>query len=166
MAAAPTAGRRLAAVRAGVAAAAAALVLAACEPGVDVRGNLPEPETVASIQPGVHGRQDVIDMLGSPSTISTFEDKEWYYIGSKTQQFAFLDPEVLERSVLVVSFADGGLVADTKLYTLEDGRVVDPVDRITPTEGRELTILQQFFGNIGRFNTGQAVGGGTSGGGP
>lgn len=135
-----------------VLAASAALALSACSPGVKVRGNLPDAETVASIQPGVHGRKDVVDLLGSPSTVSTFKDKEWYYIGSKTQQFAFLDPEILERSILVVSFADGGLVQDTRLYTVEDGRVIDPVDRVTPTEGKDLTVLQQLFGNLGRFS--------------
>lgn len=142
-----------------VLAASTALALSACSPGVKVRGNLPDAETVASIQPGVHGREDVVDLLGSPSTVSTFKDKEWYYIGSKTQQFAFLDPQILERSVLVVSFAEGGLVEDTQLYTVEDGRVIDPVDRVTPTEGKDLTVLQQLFGNLGRFSA-QSEGGG------
>jgi outer membrane protein assembly factor BamE (lipoprotein component of BamABCDE complex) len=60
---------------------------------------------------------------------------------------------VLERSVLVVSFDAGGMVDRTKTYTLEDGQDIDPVSRITPTEGRDLTLLQQLLGNIGRFPT-------------
>lgn len=143
-------GRRLGGL---LLAAAAGVAVTACSPGVNVRGNLADAEAVAAIEPGVHGREDVIDMLGSPSAVSTFEDSNWYYIGSKTTQFAFFKPEILERSVLVVSFADGGVVAGTKLYTLADGRAVDPVDRRTPTEGTDLTILQQLFGNIGRFST-------------
>ena len=35
---------------------------------------------------------------------------------------------------------------------MEDAQDVDPVDRETPTEGRDLTLLQQLFGNIGKFS--------------
>ncbi|RMD62931.1 MAG: outer membrane protein assembly factor BamE [Alphaproteobacteria bacterium] len=125
--------------------------LGACEQTIEVRGNLPEPETMAKISPGVHTRNDVMRLLGSPSTISTFKDDIWYYVGQKSTEFAFFKPEVLERRVLIVSFDDKGTVAETKTLTLADGREIDPVDRKTPTEGRKLTLFQQLFGNLGRF---------------
>ena len=132
---------------------AACLVLAACGGDVTVRGNMPDPELIAEIQPGSDTRDDVVDKLGSPSAVSSFMDRRWYYIGQKQEQFAFLDPTILERSVLVVSFDNAGTVDDTLMYTLEDGEIVSPVGRTTPTEGKELTILQQLFGNLGRFPT-------------
>ncbi|MFQ6017399.1 MAG: outer membrane protein assembly factor BamE [Kiloniellaceae bacterium] len=132
-------------------AGAVALTTGACEQTVQVRGNLPDPEIVSKITPGIDSRVDIESLLGSPSAISTFQDSKWYYIGQKTTRFAFFEPEVLERKVLVVSFDQADRVAGTKTYTLEDGQIVDPVDRITPTEGRELTFLQQMFGNLGRF---------------
>ncbi len=112
---------------------------------------MPEPEAIAEIRTGTYGRDDVAQLLGSPSAVSTFEDARWYYIGQKTRQLAFLKPDILERRVLVVSFDGNGRVNDTRTFTLEDGRVIDPVSRETPTEGREQTLLQQLFGNIGRF---------------
>lgn len=125
----------------------------ACDRKVNVRGNMPDPEVVLEVQPGYSNRNEVLQILGSPSTVSTFMDDTWYYIGYRTEQFAFLDPEVVDRSVLTVQFNDAGVVDDTTLYTVEDGQIIDPVSRETPTEGRELTILQQLFGNIGRFPT-------------
>ena len=127
--------------------------LGGCAQDVLVRGNLPDADTLSKIDPGVHSRRDIAKLLGSPSTISTFEDSRWYYIGQKTTQFAFFKPEVLERKVIVVSFTDDGVVADTTIYTLEDGQEIDPVGRVTPTEGRDFTFLQQLFGNLGRFST-------------
>ncbi len=44
-------------------------------------------------------------------------------------------------------------------YTLEDGQIVNVNSRTTPTKGREFTILQQLFGNIG---AGSILGGGGS----
>jgi outer membrane protein assembly factor BamE (lipoprotein component of BamABCDE complex) len=130
---------------------AAGLLLAACSNPISVRGQIPDTERVEAIKAGVHGRQDVFELLGTPSTISTFEDRKWYYIGQKSIEVAFKKPEILERSVLVVSFDGSGRVDDKVLYTLDDGREIDPVDRITPTEGRELTIMQQLLGNLGRL---------------
>ena len=140
---------------AGLLAVGLALGLAACGGDVTVRGNMPDPEVIAEIQPGGDNREDVVDKLGSPSTVSTFLSRKWYYIGQKVEQFAFMSPTVLERSVLVVSFDETGTVDDTIMYTLEDGQIIDPVSRTTPTEGRELTVLQQLFGNLGRFPIGE-----------
>ncbi len=140
--------------RALVLAAGAALLLSACGNPIRVRGQIPEPESVEAIIPGVHSRQDVAQLLGSPSTISTFQDRKWYYIGQKSSQFAFKKPTVLERSVLMVSFDPRGYVEEKVVYSLEDSREIDPVDRITPTEGRELTVWQQLLGNLGRLPSG------------
>ncbi len=137
---------------------ALALLVAACSGNVNVHGNLPDPELVAEIEPGSYGQRDVAGLLGSPSTISTFGDSRWYYVGQRVSTFAFFKPKVLERNILVVSFDDNGRVADTRTYTLADSRDIDPVDRITPTEGRDLTIVQQLLGNFGRFSPDAAQG--------
>ncbi len=136
------------------------LLVSGCSNNVQVRGNLPDPEVVGEIETGVHSRRQVAERLGSPSAISTFEDRKWYYVGQKTTQFAFFEPEVLERNVLVVTFDGTGKVDETKAYTLADGQIIDPVSRTTPTEGRELTVLQQIFGNIGGNVPGSILGGG------
>ncbi len=140
-------------LRASLLAGILALGLGACAKDIRIRGNIPDAEVVSKINPGVHSRVDIQSLLGSPSTVSTFLDSKWYYIGQKSTQFAFFEPEVLERTVLVVSFDAAGLVETTRTYDLADGQIIDPVDRITPTEGREITILQQLLGNIGKFPT-------------
>ena len=141
------------ALRASLLVGILALGLGACAKDIRVRGNIPDAEAVSKINPGVHSRVDIQSLLGSPSTVSTFLDSKWYYIGQKSTQFAFFAPEVLERTVLVVSFDAAGLVETTRTYDLADGQIIDPVDRVTPTEGREISILQQLLGNIGKFPT-------------
>ena len=34
---------------------------------------------------------------------------------------------------------------------MSDGQDITPVGRETPTEGTELTLMQQLFGNLGRL---------------
>ncbi|HEY9549731.1 MAG TPA: outer membrane protein assembly factor BamE [Kiloniellaceae bacterium] len=146
-------GNRLRGLGAGLMLACATIALSACGSGVQLRGNTPDPEDVAVIKAGVQSRQDVVDLLGSPSAVSTFEDRKWYYIGQKTQEIAFMKPEVVDRQVLVITFDETGIVEGTKTFGMADAQEIEPVERETPTEGRDLTLIQQLFGNIGRFSS-------------
>jgi len=138
--------------RHGAVVGAAGLVLAACTPVIDTRGHVPEPDAVEKVAVGKTTRNDVQKALGSPSTVGTFQNNVWYYIGEKTKTVAFYSPEVLERRILAVVFDDRDVVSDVVSYTEADGKPVEIVSRVTPTAGQELTILQQLFGNLGRFN--------------
>jgi outer membrane protein assembly factor BamE (lipoprotein component of BamABCDE complex) len=133
---------------------ACAALISACSPVVDSRGNLPDDDAVLQVQPGIDDRSQVAKLLGSPSAIATFNDKTWYYISKKTSRVAFWDPTVLDQEVLMVKFDDSGIVSDMKVYGLEDAHAVTPDPNETPTSGRELTILQQLLGNLGRFGSG------------
>jgi outer membrane protein assembly factor BamE (lipoprotein component of BamABCDE complex) len=130
-----------------------ALGLVACAPVVDQRGNLPDDAKLAQIQPGVTTKEAVSQLLGTPSSVATFNDRTWYYISRRTEQTAFFEPKVLDQQVVVVAFDDGGVVRDVERRNLADGRPVDPSPRVTPSAGHELGILEQLVGNLGRFNT-------------
>ncbi len=133
-------------------AAALSLSMSACAPRVDARGNLPDPESVAQIKAGESTRNDVTALLGSPSTMSNFDGEAWYYISKRTETTAFFAPEVENQQILVVNFDILGKVAKLNTLGLKEGRIIDPVSRKTPTSGNEITLLQQLFGNLGRFN--------------
>jgi outer membrane protein assembly factor BamE (lipoprotein component of BamABCDE complex) len=141
--------RRLALTAVGLAAAA---MLTACTPRIDQRGNKPDEDQVTQINPGVDDKNRVAELIGTPSAISTFNDKTWYYISKRTETTAFWDPDVVDQEVLAIQFDDNSIVQNMKVYGLEDGRQIAYVDRTTPTEGNQLTIIQQLLGNLGRFN--------------
>jgi len=130
-----------------------ALGVNGCTPRVDVRGNLPDPELLEEIRAGGFGRDDVAQLLGSPSTTAMFENETWFYVSQKTQTVAFLEPEVVEQTVVVVQFENTGEVKSVDQLDLEDGRIVTPTEKVTPTLGNDLTILEQALGNLGRFNS-------------
>lgn len=124
----------------------------ACTPVVESRGHLPTEEMLEQVQPGLQTREGVQSLLGSPSSFSVFGNEIWYYISSKEKNFAFYAPEELERKVIAIHFDPAGMVREIKAYGLEDGRAIEPVARVTPTAGSEMSLLQQLLGNLGRFN--------------
>src|SRR5690349_6416960 len=65
------------------------LAMSGCAKDVEQRGNLPKPEALAQLQPGEQTRQDVEQILGTPSTTAVFDSETWYYISGHTTQYAF-----------------------------------------------------------------------------
>ena len=129
------------------------LLLLACQPRVDARGHITDPDALRTVAVGVHNQDDVRYLLGSPSAVSTFGGDVWYYISERTESVAFFKPKVLERQVIAISFTDGDdkVVKEIARYDKSDAREIELVDRRTPTAGNETTLLQDLFGNFGRF---------------
>ena len=132
--------------------AAAAIGLLACAPARDNHGNIPLAEATEKIAPGKQTREQVQETLGTPSTRGNFAgDEIWFYIGKRTETTAFFAPDVLEHQVLEIRFGEDGRVSRVSQIDATKAAKPRPVDRETPTEGKKLTILEQFIGNIGRF---------------
>jgi len=123
--------------------------LSACAPVRDVRGYVPDEEKVADIKVGQDTKTTVQQKLGTPSSTAAFGDPTWYYISIEQERYAFLTPDVTKREILAIQFSGDGKVAELRNYGIEDGQVVSLVDRETPSRGKELSFLQQVFGNIG-----------------
>ena len=128
-----------------IAFAAGAVSLVACTPRLDTRGAMLDPESIEEIKPGIHTRNEVAQRLGTPSSLATFDDKTWYYIGNKTETVAFLKPKVLEQQVIAIKFDETGTVKEVNKLDLKDGRDIQISDRVSPTRGRELGLFQQLY---------------------
>ena len=131
--------------------ASIAISTVACAPKTAVRGSIPTKDQIALVTPGVHGQEDVKTILGSPSVISTFDDSTWYYIGRHTKQWAFFKTKTIEQQVLIIRYDANGTVDRISRLDKKDGREIELVERETPSAGKKLGILEQLFGNIGRF---------------
>lgn len=142
-------------IKTGVCMIALGLTLAACDPVRSDQGYRIDPEQVAKIESGITTKDQVQDLMGSPSTISTFQDKgdNWYYINSKTEHLAFFAKEVTSRDIIIVKFDINDVVKEIDTLDKSAGEDVEVVERETPTGGRKLGLLEQLFGNLGRFNS-------------
>lgn len=127
--------------------------LSACSPLITVHGHEPDPDALATIEPGQTDQRDVQLALGSPSTEGVFRTNIWYYMSERTETVAFFEPELLERKIIAIVFDENEVVEDVFTYTENDRREVELVSRVTPTAGNEFSLIQQLFGNVGRFGS-------------
>jgi outer membrane protein assembly factor BamE (lipoprotein component of BamABCDE complex) len=128
------------------------LMLVACSPKVEVNGNRPHSDLLNKIEPGLQRQSDVAELLGSPSSVSTFQGDVWYYISERREKVAFFQPTLLDRSIVAIRFDDKRVVQGVVVYTEDSANNIQIVSRKTPTAGKELNIFQQFLSNLGRFN--------------
>jgi len=147
-------GRALAPGRARTAALAllALPLLAACAPEISNHGYYLDEAALAQLDPGRTTQDGALQLLGSPSAVAMFDDKVWYYVSQRRERMSFYQEEVVDQKVVTVSFDEQGVVRDVARQDLADAFEVSLVDRETPTSGNELGILEQFLGNLGRFN--------------
>ena len=122
---------------------------AGCAPIIEQHGYAPLPEELAQIRPGLDTRATVINKIGRPASSGIFTDEGWYYVSSQVEKMTYHAPEVTDRRVVAITFDPSGVVAGVNEYGLEDGRVIDLATETTPTHGRQLTIIEQAFGNLG-----------------
>lgn len=140
---------------------AAALVLSACaEPRYAVHGYAPRSDELTRLTRGEDTASTVRRKLGEPTLVGTFESGTWYYVSTVTEQVMYEHPKPIDRTVVQLAFNEAGVLEGVNRYGLQDGRIIDLETRTTPTYGRELTVIQQLLGNIGRFGEGEGGGAG------
>jgi outer membrane protein assembly factor BamE (lipoprotein component of BamABCDE complex) len=134
------------------AAAAIGVSAAACISEEFQRGYLLDERAVQQVKPGMNGEQ-VLQTLGTPSTVSTVGNKSWYYISQTSRRpVRFMGESVTDQRVLAVYF-DGKLrVERIALYGVQDGKVFDFISRTTPASGQDQNFVGALFRGIGSLN--------------
>ena len=91
-------------------------------------------------------QEQVLILLGTPSTVATVSGEAFYYISQRAERpVAFLPQEVKDQRVVAVYFDKNRRVERLANYGLKDGKIFDYISRTTPTTGRELNYLTNFF---------------------
>ena len=94
-------------------------------------------------------QEQVLVVLGTPSTVATVSGEVFYYISQRTQQTSFLPQRVVDQRVVAVYFDKNRRVQRLANYGMKDGRVFDFISRTTPAGGQELSYLTYVFKIIG-----------------
>ncbi len=127
------------------------LGLTACNPILRTHGYIATEDKPQAVETNSDTKASVLSRLGNPSVKSTFDEDTWYYLTSVRQRLAYLRPLTEERTITAITFNEDGQVEKVAEYGIENGQYVNYIDRKTPTRGRELSVLEQIFGTIGRI---------------
>ena len=125
-------------------AVAGAAGLAGCTETYE-HGYVAADNAVDQVQVGA-SREQVLLVLGSPSTTATVGGEAFYYISQKAKRsVAFLQQSIYDQKVIAVYFDDKARVREVAHYGLEDGKVFDYISRKTKTSGADYGLLSQIL---------------------
>lgn len=121
-----------------------AVSLSGCFTATYQRGYILDEAALAQVPQG-SSQEQVLLVLGTPSTVATVSGETFYYISQKSQRTAFLNPEITDQRVLAVYFDQTRRVERVANYGMQDGKVFDFISRTTPTGGQESNIIKQIL---------------------
>ncbi len=91
-------------------------------------------------------QEQVLIVLGTPSTVATVSGEAFYYISQRAERpVAFMPTKIVDQRVIAVYFDRSRKVKRLAEYGLKDGKIFDFISRTTPTGGADLNLLNGLF---------------------
>jgi outer membrane protein assembly factor BamE (lipoprotein component of BamABCDE complex) len=91
-------------------------------------------------------QEQVLIVLGTPSTVATVSGEAFYYISQRAERaIGFMPQQVVDQRVVAVYFDKNRRVQRLANYGMQDGRLFDFVSRTTPTGGKDYAYINAMF---------------------
>src|SRR5947209_13414379 len=141
----PVRAARWRAAAAAAAVAALPLLLGGCFSETYQRGYIVPDGALEQIPLG-STQEQVLIVLGTPSTVATVSGEAFYYISQRAERaIGFMPQQVVDQRVIAVYFDKNKRVERLANYGLKDGKVFDFVSRSTPTGGKDYAYINAMF---------------------
>jgi outer membrane protein assembly factor BamE (lipoprotein component of BamABCDE complex) len=132
-------------LRSAAAVALLCALLGACTGEQFQKGYILPPGALEQIPIGA-SQDQVLIVMGTPSTVATLNGEVFYYISQRSERkVMFMEQKVVDQRVIAVYFDKNRQVIRLANYGLQDGKIFDFISRTTPTSGQELSYLAPLF---------------------
>ena len=132
-------------LRAAAAAVLVSITLVACTGEQFQKGYILPPGALEQIPIGA-SQDQVLIVMGTPSTVATLDGEVFYYISQRSERpVAFMNQKLVDQRVIAVYFDKSRRVRRLANYTMQDGKIFDTISRTTATSGQELSYLAPLF---------------------
>jgi outer membrane protein assembly factor BamE (lipoprotein component of BamABCDE complex) len=132
-------------LRCAAVAAVVCAALAACTGEQFQKGYILPPGALEQIPIGA-SQDQVLIVMGTPSTVATLNGEVFYYISQRAERkVMFMNQQVIDQRVIASYFDKNRQVVRLANYGLQDGKIFDFISRTTPTSGQELSYLAPLF---------------------
>ena len=96
-------------------------------------------------------KNDIIKILGNPSTISKFDNDVWIYIERKQTQSELKNlgqMKIYKNNVLVIEIDDYGILKNKEFYNKDDMKDVKIVEATTDTGFKKNMFIYSFLSSM------------------
>ena len=117
-----------------------------CTTNIKKHGYVPTKIDLDMLIIGRDNRQSVENKVGLPVTKGL--EGSYYYVQSIFNAPGYKSAELIDRTVVVISFAKNDLLKNVETFGLENGTVIRLDFRVTETELNDSSAIQQIFRSI------------------
>ena len=96
-------------------------------------------------------KNDILELLGEPSTRSNFDNDVWIYIERKISTgpiYKFGRRKIIANNVLVLEIDEMGMLADKKFYNKEDMKNIEFSEGVTDPVYRKRSFVYDFLSSM------------------
>ena len=121
-------------------------VLFSCTTNIKNHGYIPSKKDLENLVIGKDTKQSVSKKIGLPATAGL--EGAYYYVRSTFKAPGFKSAQLLDRTVVVLSFDKRSKLKNIETFNLDDGNFVRLDYRVTETGLDNKNILQQIISSI------------------
>jgi len=100
-------------------------------------------------------QEQVLIVLGTPSTVATVSGEAFYYISQRAERaVSFMPTKITDQRVVAVYFDKDRRVQRVASYGIKDGKVFDFISRTTPTAGSDISFVKAMIDAVSNAHLG------------
>ena len=103
------------------------------------------------IKPNYTNKNDIIKIIGPPSSISDFDKNKWFYIERlKTNQSLLKlgSQKIQKNNILIVTFNKSGMLQSKKLLDLNNMNDIKLLEKTTQKDFQKNNIVYEIFSSM------------------
>jgi outer membrane protein assembly factor BamE (lipoprotein component of BamABCDE complex) len=127
-------------------------LLASCTT-IQITGQYLDDRDLESLRLSQTNKQEVTQILGSPTFIAEQNSNTWYYVGRSLKTGPLSKPKLVQQKLVQLSFDSNHRLIDVKTKIDDDDKILSFDQESTFTHGKSGSALQHFIKNFGRFNS-------------
>ncbi|MEQ9115823.1 MAG: outer membrane protein assembly factor BamE [Rickettsiales bacterium] len=127
------------------------LIVTGCTIKVANHGYVFEKTSLEKLKENKTTKAEVLEIMGTPSVISSFDKNIWYYIHTQTKQISMLKPKNINENILQISFKKN-VINSLNIYEDDKIKSLNFEKEESPIRGDDTGVLKDFMQNLGRFN--------------
>ncbi len=121
-------------------------VLFSCTTNIKTHGYIPSKSDLETLLIGKDTKQSIAKKIGLPATAGL--EGSYYYVRSTFNAPGFKSAQLVDRTVVVLSFDQRSKLKNIETFTVDNGNFVRLDYRVTETGLDNKNILQQIIGSI------------------
>lgn len=103
------------------------------------------PQTLQKLKTGKTTKQEVLELLGSPSFVENNKPNTYYYLYQKSWYVSVFKERVVAQQILIFTFDDKNLLQSFESKTLKDYKDLPLDENTTPLSMKESHIKPTLY---------------------